>query len=140
MGDMPDLAIAKISVCSWHGSLIRRFGIQNINLAVKSGSLKYQYLNNSSTYSGPTPYMVRPLICPYMNANGRSADRKVQEHGVNRPFRDRDADCQRHLQRGAARPEHDGAENDGRQRKRQPTTELNDKRLFCPNFSPLRLQ
>jgi hypothetical protein len=55
MGDMPDLAIAKGSVGSWHGSLIRRFDAQNINLAIKSGPLKYQYLNTSCTYSGPTP-------------------------------------------------------------------------------------
>jgi len=62
MGDMPDMAITKVSVCSWHDCLIRRIGAQNINLAVKSGPLKYQYLNNSPTYNGPTPLAVSAFL------------------------------------------------------------------------------
>jgi hypothetical protein len=63
MGDMPDLTIAEISVCSRHGSLIRRFGTQNLNLAVLYGSLKDQYVDNSSTYNGPTPLVDNVAIC-----------------------------------------------------------------------------
>jgi hypothetical protein len=57
MGDMPDLTIAKGSVGSWRGSLIRRFDAQNINLTIKSGPLEYQSLNTSCTYGGPTPLL-----------------------------------------------------------------------------------
>jgi len=62
MRDVPVLTIAELSAFSQRGSLFRRFGTQNINLAVKPGPLKHQYLNNSSTYNGPTPLVIG--LCP----------------------------------------------------------------------------
>lgn len=63
MGDMPYLTITEMSVCSWHGSLIRRFGTENLDLTVESGALKHQFLDNSSTYEGPTPLVDNVAIC-----------------------------------------------------------------------------